>query len=76
MARISYVEPANAPAEVKEIYEKTLKGQPENFQKAMAHRPKDLKNFTAFFASVGRGLERRLYSLVYMRVSVINHCNY
>ena len=76
MARISYVEAESAPAEVQEIYAGVLKGQPANFQKVMAHRPRDLKNFTAFFASVGRGLERRLYSLVYIRVSVINHCNY
>ncbi len=76
MARVAYVEPDQAPPEVKEIYEQVLKGKQGNAQKAMAHRPAVLKNFLAFFASVGRALDRRLYSLVYIRVSMINQCHY
>ncbi|MGH9555798.1 MAG: carboxymuconolactone decarboxylase family protein [Terriglobales bacterium] len=76
MARVSYIEPEQASPEVKEIYEQVLKGKPGNAQKAMAHRPAVLKNFLAFFASVGRALDRRLYSLVYIRVSMINQCHY
>lgn len=76
MARISYVEPAQAPPEVKEIYEKTFKGKPGNIQKVLAHRPDILKNFLAFYSSVGRHLEHRLYELVYIRVSMINQCRY
>jgi uncharacterized peroxidase-related enzyme len=82
MARISYVEPAQAPPEVQEIYEKTLKGKPNSTQKVLAHRPELLKNFLAFYASVGRKLDsnstvsRRLYELVYIRVSMINQCHY
>src|SRR5579859_6972442 len=76
MARISLVTPETAPPEVKEIYEKTLRGKPGNVQKALAHRPEMLKNFLAFYASVGRSLERKLYELIYIRVSLINGCRY
>jgi uncharacterized peroxidase-related enzyme len=76
MARISLVQPENAPPEVKEIYEKVLKGNPGNVQKALAHRPEAFKNFLAFYGSVGKALDRKLYELIYIRVSVINSCNY
>ena len=76
MARISYVEPANAGPEVKEIYDQVFKGKPMNVHQAMAHRPRDLKNFITFYASVGRGLPHKLYDLVYLRVSMINGCHY
>lgn len=76
MARISLVEPENATPEVKEIYEKTLRGKPANAQKVLAHRPDLLKNFIGFYASVGRSLDRKVYELIYIRVSMINGCNY
>jgi alkylhydroperoxidase family enzyme len=76
MARISLVENDQASPEVKEIYEKTLRGKPGNFQKALAHRPEMLKNFLGFYASVGRSLDRKLYELIYIRVSLINGCHY
>jgi uncharacterized peroxidase-related enzyme len=76
MARISLVELETAPPEVREIYEKMLKGKPGNAQKALAHRPEMLKNFLAFYASVGRSLDRKLYELIYIRVSLINGCHY
>jgi len=76
MARISLVEVENAAPEVKEIYEKTLRGKPGNAQKALAHRPDMLKNFLAFYASVGRSLNRKLYEMIYLRVSFINGCHY
>ena len=76
MARINLVGMETASAEVKEIYEKTLRGKPGNAQKALAHRPEMLKNFLAFYASVGRSLDRKLYELIYLRVSLINGCHY
>ena len=76
MARISLVEPESAAPEVKEIYEKALRGKPGNAQKALAHRPEMLKNFLPFYASVGRSLDRKLYELIYIRVSLINGCHY
>jgi uncharacterized peroxidase-related enzyme len=76
MARISLIEPAQASPEVKEIYDGKLKGKPGNIQKALAHRPAMLANFLGFYASVGRSLDRKLYEAVYLRVSLINGCNY
>ena len=76
MARISLIAPEAASPEVTEIYEKTLRGKPGNVQKALAHRPEMLKNFLTFYASVGRSLERKLYELIYIRVSLINRCHY
>jgi uncharacterized peroxidase-related enzyme len=76
MARISLVQPENASPEVKVIYEKVLRGKPGNIQKALAHRPDMLKNFLPFYGSVGKSLERKLYELIYIRVSFINGCSY
>ena len=76
MARISLIESDQASPEVKEIYEKTLRGKPGNAQRALAHRPEMLKNFLSFYASVGRSLDRKLYELIYIRVSMINGCRY
>jgi uncharacterized peroxidase-related enzyme len=76
MARVELVAPESASAEVSEIYEKVLRGKPGNVQKAMAHRPEMLKNFLSFYASVGRSLDRKLYELIYIRVSLMNGCRY
>jgi uncharacterized peroxidase-related enzyme len=76
MARISLVSSETASPEVQEIYEKALRGKPGNAQKALAHRPELLKNFLGFYASVGRSLDRKLYELIYIRVSLINGCHY
>jgi uncharacterized peroxidase-related enzyme len=76
MARISLIETENAAPEVREIYETTLRGKPGNAQKALAHRPDMLKNFLAFYTSVGRSLDRKLYEMIYLRVSFINGCHY
>jgi uncharacterized peroxidase-related enzyme len=76
MARVALIEPEQASPEVKETYEKVLRGKPGNVQKALAQRPDLLKNFLPFYASVGRSLDRKLYELVYIRVSMINGCNY
>ncbi len=76
MARIELVSPEAASPEVKEIYEKVLRGKPGNVQKALAQRPEMLNNFLTFYGSVGRSLDRKLYELIYIRVSLINGCRY
>ena len=76
MARISLIQPEQASPEVKEIYDKVLRGKVGNVQKAMAHRPEALKSFLAFYASVGRSLDRKLYEMIYLRASFINGCHY
>jgi uncharacterized peroxidase-related enzyme len=76
MARIGLVGPETASEDVKEIYDKVLRGKPANAQKALAHRPEMLKSFLTFYGSVGRSLDRKLYELIYIRVSLINGCHY
>jgi len=76
MSRISLIEPSQATAEVKAIYDGKLKGKPGNIQKALAHRPAMLASFLEFYASVGRSLDRKLYEAVYLRISLINGCRY
>jgi uncharacterized peroxidase-related enzyme len=76
MARIKLIEQDSASAEVREIYDNALRGKPGSVQKALAHRPEMLKNFLSFYGSVGRSLDRKLYELIYLRVSLINGCRY
>jgi alkylhydroperoxidase family enzyme len=76
MARISYVELDSAPPEVREVFETTLRGKPGSFHKLLAHRPEVLKTMLPFYGSIGKALEHRLYEMVYIRVSMINGCNY
>ena len=76
MARVGYIEPQSASPEVKKIYDEKLKGKPGNIQKALANQPKVLDAFLSFYGSIGRSLERRLYELIYIRVSIINGCQY
>ena len=76
MARLSYVEMDKASPEVHEVYERVLKGKPGSVQKLIAHQPEVLKTFLPFYARVGRSLDRRLYEMVYIRVSIINACRY
>jgi hypothetical protein len=53
MARISLIEPAQASAEVKEIYDSKFKGNPGNIQKALAHRPAMLGKFLGILSQRG-----------------------
>lgn len=76
MARVVYIEPQNAPPEVEDIYQKVFKGKPGNLQKAMAHQSKLLQTFAPFYASIGRSLGHRLYEMIYIRVALINGCQY
>jgi uncharacterized peroxidase-related enzyme len=76
MARITLIAPESASPEVREIYDTTLRGKPGNVQKALAHRPEMLKSFLSFYATVGRSLNRKLYEMIYLRVSFINGCRY
>lgn len=76
MARVSLIDADGASPEVREIYETKLRGKAGNVQKALAHRPEMLKSFLGFYASVGRSLDRKLYELIYLRVSMINGCRY
>jgi len=76
MPRISCIEPRTAATEVQQIYEHRLRGKPANVHKAMAHNPQALTPFLAFYAAVGKSLDRKLWELVYLRVSFLNGCDY
>jgi uncharacterized peroxidase-related enzyme len=76
MARVELIQPESASQEVQHIYEHRLRGRPAEVHKAMAHLPPALTAFLAFYTTVGRTLERRLYELVYIRVAMINGCDY
>jgi uncharacterized peroxidase-related enzyme len=76
VARVSYVEPNSASREVQQIYEHRLRGKPANVHKAMAHNPQALVPFLAFYQAVGKSLDRRLWELVYLRISFLNGCEY
>ena len=53
-----------------------LGGQPGSVFKLLAHRPEILKTFLPFYGSIGRALPRRLYEMVYIRISALNGCHY
>lgn len=76
MARISYAEPGNASPELKKIYDGPLKGKPGSVQKAIGHNPETLGAFLPFYVSVGKTLDKKLYELIYIRVSLLNNCKY
>ncbi len=76
MARLPYIEMKDAPAEVREIYQTALGGKPGSVQKLLAYRPEVLRSFLAFYGTVGRALDRRVYEMVYIRVSALNQCHY
>ncbi len=76
MARVAYIEPQSASPEVKKIYDQKLKGKPGNIQKALANQPKVLDTFLDFYGAVGRSLDRKLYELIYIRISILNGCEY
>jgi len=76
MARVELVEAKNARPEVQQIYEHRLAGRPANVHKAMAHNPQALTPFLAFYAAAGKSLDRKLWEMVYLRVSFIHGCEY
>jgi len=76
MARVFHFELHNAPPEVCEVFETTLRGKPGSFHKLLTHRPEVLKTMLPFYGSIGKALGRRLYELVYIRVSLMNGCRY
>jgi uncharacterized peroxidase-related enzyme len=62
--------------EVQQIYEHRLRGKPANVHKAMAHNPQALTPFLALYAATGKSLDRKLWEMIYLRVSFINQCDY
>ncbi len=79
MARLSYVEPDRAPAEVKATYDKVqaAAGRVPNFLKILAHFPKGMQTFLPLNAALREGkLDPKLRELAYLKASRINGCHY
>lgn len=76
MDRRPEFEMKDAPPEIREIYETALRGEPGSIQKLLARRPEVLGTFLAFYGTVGRKLDKRVYEMVYIRVSAMNGCHH
>ena len=63
-----------APPEVREIYDRVARGQPGCVPMLLSRPPEVMRSFLAFYGTVGRTLSRRVYELVYLRVSIVNRC--
>lgn len=66
----------DAPGEVREIYERALRGDPSAVRDLLARRPELLPAFLTCYGTVGSRLDRRLYEVVYLRVSTMNGCEH
>ena len=71
---IKGVDPANNEA----LAELERKTGPNNFYRAMAHKPDVMASFPKFYGSImGPGsLDRKLKEMVYLAVSTVNECGY
>jgi alkylhydroperoxidase family enzyme len=80
MPTVNPVPPDKADAAAKPIYDDLAKrlGRVPNFHATMAHRPEVLKHFAPFYTAIVAGgtVEPRLKELAYLKVSLINGCEY
>ncbi len=79
MARVSYVEPDQAPPDVKAAYEKmkAARGWVSNFVKILAHYPKGMHVAVGMLGGLREGkLDPKLRQLAYIKASRINGCHY
>jgi len=79
MARLPYVEPNQAPPDVKATYDKVqaATGRVPNFLKILAHFPKGMQAAMGLTGVAREGkLDPKLRELAYLKVSKINGCHY
>lgn len=80
MAVVNTIPKEKAAQELKTIYEQLGKqfGRMPNFFAIMAHRPKVLKHFLSFYASVMADgtIEAKYKELAYLKVAQLNGCEY
>lgn len=79
MARLPYIERDQAPPEIQEAYDQAQKamGRVSNLIKLMAHHPKSLPGFVAWYPRLREGaLDIRLRQLAYVAASRLNGCAY
>jgi alkylhydroperoxidase family enzyme len=80
MPRISRLDLASAPLEVKEVYDHFMKvrGNIPNMFRTAAHRPEIMRTMVAHFRAVMETgtVPAKLKELVIVRTSQINRCEY
>ena len=79
MARVRFLEKADASADVQQVYAETEQafGGLLNIFKAIAHNPDFLKTLWTGFQGLGRvTLDPKLRELAYLTTSVTNRCEY
>ena len=79
MARVGFVEKADASPDVQQVYAETEQafGGLLNIFKAIAHNPDFLKTLWTGFQGLGRvTLDPKLRELAYLTTSVTNRCEY
>jgi alkylhydroperoxidase family enzyme len=64
-----------APPEVQKAYEKMQRSVSAGMLKLLTDTPNLLKDFLAHYGIVGQSLPRRLYEMVYIRISAANQCH-
>jgi alkylhydroperoxidase family enzyme len=77
--RLPYIERDQAPPEIQDLYDKAEKamGRVPNLFKLMAHHPKSLPLFFAWYPTLREGaLDIKLRQLAYVKASQVNGCNY
>jgi len=74
MVRPAEIDWKEAPPEVREIYDRVLRGQPGCVPMLQSRPPEVMRSFLAFYGTVGRTLSRLVYELVYLRISMLNRC--
>ena len=65
---------SDASRQVLAIYECALRGDPAAIRDLLTRRPQLIPEFLAHYGTVGSRLDRRLYEIVYLRVSTLNGC--
>ena len=78
-ARVSLVDPATAPVEVKAFFEKAQAkaGHLDELVQILAHFPGGMMSIARLMTSLGEGrLDRKLRHLAYLKTSRINGCEY
>jgi alkylhydroperoxidase family enzyme len=64
-----------APPEVQKAYEKMRRSTSGGMLKLLTDTPNLLQDFLAHYGIVGQSLPRRLYEMVYIRISAANQCH-
>jgi uncharacterized peroxidase-related enzyme len=79
MGRISFVEPEQAPANIRAAYAASKKefGHVLNFYKVLAHAPEFVDGFNFIYGKLHHiDLDPKLRELAYLKTSKVNGCRY